>query len=71
MPSTSNPTLDQKEVYLTLPEASQYLRVSTRTVYRWLVKGKIKYFRVDKSTRISLSDLERFIAENTLLGPKE
>ena len=71
MPGNPNPIEDRKETYLTLAEAAEYLRVSSRTVYRWCAKGKLKYFRVAKSTRVALSDLKRFIANNTEGGTEE
>ena len=71
MPGNPNPNEDRKETYLTIAEAAEYLRVSSRTVYRWCNSGKLKFFRVSKSTRIALSDLERFIANNTEGGTEE
>jgi excisionase family DNA binding protein len=71
MPGNPKPNEDRKETYLTIAEAAEYLRVSSRTVYRWLATGKLKFFRVSKSTRIALSDLERFIASNTEGGTEE
>ena len=71
MQRKSNPIQDRKEAYVTIAEAGEHLRVSARTVYRWLLKGKLKFFRVGKSTRIPLSELDKFIAENTGHGPEE
>jgi excisionase family DNA binding protein len=71
MPGNPKPNEDRKETYLTIAEAAEYLRVSSRTVYRWLARGKLKFFRVSKSTRIALSDLEKFIANNTEGGMEE
>lgn len=71
MPGNPKPNEDRKETYLTIAEAAEYLRVSSRTVYRWLARRKLKFFRVSKSTRIALSDLERFIANNTEGGTEE
>jgi len=65
MQQKSNSIQDRKETYVTIQEASEHLRVSTRTVYRWLTKGELKFFRFGKSTRIPLLELEKFIAENT------
>ncbi len=66
----SNPIQERKEAYVTLTEAAEHLRVSSRTVYRWLKKGRLKFFQVGKSTRIPLSELDRFIAENMAGGEK-
>ena len=65
MQATEKTIEERKETYLTLVETGEYLRVSPRTVYRWLDAGMLKFFRVGKSTRIALSDLEEFIANNS------
>lgn len=71
MPNKSNPIESRKEEYVTLKEAADHLRVSLRSIYRWLDEGKLKYFRAGRSTRILLSELDRFISENTRLGKEE
>lgn len=65
MQGKTNPIQDRKETYVTIREAGEYLRISPRTVYRWLKQGTLKCFRVGSTTRIPLSDLDRLIAENT------
>ena len=66
MLETKDPLKDRPETYITLKEAAKYLRVSYRTVYRWLSQGRLKFFRAGAgSTRIPLSELDKFIAENT------
>lgn len=65
MPGKPNPIESRKEEYVTIREAADYLRVSLRTAYRWIDQGKLKYFRAGSSTRIPLSELDRFISENT------
>ena len=37
---TKDPLKDRPETYVTLKEAAKYLRVSYRTVYRWLSQGR-------------------------------
>lgn len=71
MPGKPNPMESRKEEFVTIKEAADHLRVSLRSVYRWLDQGKLKYFRVGSSTRILLSELDRFISENTRLGKEE
>lgn len=71
MPNKPNPIESRKEEYVTLKEAADHLRVSLRSIYRWLDEGKLKYFRAGRSTRILLSELDRFISENTRLGKEE
>ena len=55
----------QAPKFLTLEEASEYLQVSERTLFRWIHQKRIQVFRVGNITRISQSDLELFINENT------
>lgn len=49
---------------LTLKETAKILRVSERTIMRYLKAGKLKGSKVGK-WRIKESDLERFLKENT------
>lgn len=71
MPNKPNPIESRQEEYVTIKEAADHLRVSLRSIYRWLDEGKLKYFRAGRSTRILLSELDRFISENTRLGKEE
>lgn len=65
MDNTPNPLAGRKEVYLTINEAADFLRVSRRTIYRWLDEGYIQRFRLGYVTRIELTDLNRFVAQFT------
>lgn len=71
MPGKPNPIESREEEYVTVHEAANHLRISLRTAYRWLNQGKLKYFRAGRSTRILLSELDRFVSENTRLGKDE
>lgn len=42
-------------------EASKYLRISTRHLYRLTVSNKIKHIRFGKSLRYEKADIDRFI----------
>lgn len=64
--SHTNP--NGRRTYLTIPEASEYLSVSQRTLYRWLRDGKLRCFRVGNITRIAVPDLETFVQQNTGTG---
>lgn len=55
----------QQPTYLTLLEAANYLRISRRTLYRWLREGKLECFRVGNTTRIPLTAIEAFASRNT------
>jgi excisionase family DNA binding protein len=66
MTEKSNPLKDRKETYVTMHEAADHLRVSLRTVYRWVEQGRLKVFHAGRgSTRIPMSEMERFISQNT------
>ena len=51
--------------FLTLPEAATYLRVSPRTVYRWAREGRLRCFRLGKTTRFTLKHLDEFVQRYT------
>ena len=46
---------------LTIPEAAEALRVSTRTVSRFLRDNNLPALRIGRSVRIRRSDLEEFM----------
>ncbi|MFZ6027785.1 MAG: helix-turn-helix domain-containing protein [Chloroflexota bacterium] len=52
-------------VYLKIADAAKLMRVSERTLYRWIRKDGLRNFRVGNVTRIALDDLKQFIAKNT------
>ena len=58
-----------KEKFLTLREAAKYLRVSERSLYRYISSGRLKATKVGY-WRISESDLEAFIREGTNVKKK-
>jgi len=51
------------EKLFTLKETAKILRVSERTIMRYLKSGKLKASKVGK-WRIKQSDLEKFLKEN-------
>lgn len=72
MSEQSNPLKGGTETYFTVDEVAEMLRVSSRTIYRWMENGKLKFFRAKGgATRIPLSELNRFIEENTGTHQKE
>jgi len=48
----------------TVEEASKILRVSKKTVYRWLKSGVLPYCKLGKSIRIKEEDLEALIEQS-------
>ena len=45
----------------TVAEVAQELKVSDRTVRKWMHDGKIKYVKFGRNVRIEAEELERFI----------
>ena len=46
--------------WLTIPEASSYLKVTRTTLYRWARQGRLRLYRLGtRATRVRRSDLER------------
>ena len=51
-----------KDDILTIQEVAKILKVSTRTVYRWIDEGDLKVARIGRKTyRVFESDLRKFI----------
>jgi excisionase family DNA binding protein len=65
MPNNFNPNVSQKSPYLTVSEVSKLLKVSGRTVYRWIRQSGLRCIHIRNITRISMSDLEEFLRQNT------
>ena len=51
--------------YVTINEAASLLKVSQRTIYRWMKEYQLRAFRVGKVTRISANDLNAFLETNS------
>lgn len=53
--------MPQPGPFLTVKEVASLLRVSNRTVYRWLTEGRLKGRKIRGGWRISTADLENFL----------
>lgn len=55
-----------EEKYYTIEEVSKLLRVSIRTVYRWIKQGHLKAMQIMEGGgyRIPKSEIERFYDNN-------
>jgi excisionase family DNA binding protein len=53
--------LEVDERYLTLPEVAERLKVSRRTVYRWIKDGDLNAYKFANEYRITESDLKAFL----------
>jgi excisionase family DNA binding protein len=54
-----------KRKVLTIPEVSQYLRVSRQTIYRMLRRGNIPAFRIGGDWRFNIEDLGHWIEKES------
>jgi excisionase family DNA binding protein len=59
-----------EETYYTLREVAEKLRVSRRTVYRWVQAKELPAYRLGGEFRITERDLERFLEARRTLGPQ-
>ena len=50
-----------EEAYYTLAEISQRLKVSYRTVYRWVQAGELSAYKLGTEWRVAESDLQAFL----------
>jgi excisionase family DNA binding protein len=53
--------LEVDERYLTLPEVAERLKVSRRTVYRWIKDQDLNAFKFANEYRITERDIEDFL----------
>jgi excisionase family DNA binding protein len=64
--------LKVNETYLTPQEVADLLKVTRRTVYRWIESGELPVIRFGSAYRITESDLEDFIRRHrTVQAPPE
>jgi excisionase family DNA binding protein len=52
--------MKQDTKFLTPVEASKYLRVNKRTIYRWVHDGKVPCRRAGKQWRFSKNELDQW-----------
>ncbi len=56
---------EEKALLLTIPEVALWVRVHTKTVYRWVQDGKLKAFKFGpRLYRVEKRALEQFIEES-------
>jgi excisionase family DNA binding protein len=58
-----------EETYYTLPEIAEKLKVSRRTVYRWVQAEQLPAYKLGGEFRITERDLERFLEVRRTLKP--
>lgn len=55
----------KRDDILTIEEVSKILKVSKRTIYRWIDSGDLKVARIGRKTyRVFESDLRKFIRKH-------
>lgn len=54
-----------KSELMTVAETCQYLKVTTRTLYRYIQNRQIPAFKLGKEWRFVRSDLEQWIRDRT------
>lgn len=54
-----------KSELMTVEETCQYLKVTTRTLYRYIQNRQIPAFKLGKEWRFVRSDLEQWIRDRT------
>jgi excisionase family DNA binding protein len=56
---------------LTIPEVAEEMRVSHRTVFRWMSEGLLQVVRIGKVTRIRREDFDAFLEEHLTTEPRQ
>jgi len=54
-----------KSELMTVSETCRYLKITTRTLYRYIQKRQIPAFKLGKEWRFVRSDLEQWIRDRT------
>lgn len=57
---------ESKPQYLSLQEMAKQLKVSERTIIRWVRSGELRAFRLGHVTRVTKEDFEKFLKKYTL-----
>jgi excisionase family DNA binding protein len=57
--------IDPKNELLTVAETCRYLKVSPRTLYRYIQDRRLPGFKLGKEWRFARTDLERWLQERS------
>lgn len=63
-------TTDLKNELLTVAETCRYLKVSPRTLYRYIKDRQLPGFKLGKEWRFVRTDLERWLQERPVSIPR-
>jgi excisionase family DNA binding protein len=58
--------LEVHETYLTVQEVADVLKVTRKTVYRWIEAGELPVIQVGREYRITETDLREFVEERRI-----
>ena len=61
--------MNQKDEILTVPEVAQFFKMSNAKIYYLVAKRKIPHIKVDRNVRIRLSELEKWLENQTVKSP--
>ena len=50
--------MESEKDWFSIPEACEYLGISEPTLFRWMKKGKISYYKVGNSTRFKKYNMD-------------
>jgi excisionase family DNA binding protein len=56
-----NETGGGKEIYMTIEEVAEYLRLAEQTIRRYVLNSEIPYHKIRKVIRFRLSEVEKWI----------
>lgn len=63
-------TTDLKNELLTVAETCRYLKVSPRTLYRYIQDRRLPGFKLGKEWRFVRTDLEHWLRERSTFAPR-
>ena len=52
------------EKYFTVEELANYLHYAEKTIYKWVINEEIPFFKINRSIRFRLSDIEKWLDTN-------
>ncbi|MBX3237798.1 MAG: helix-turn-helix domain-containing protein [Nitrospiraceae bacterium] len=61
---------EPKNELLTVAETCRYLKITPRTLYRYIQDRRLPGFKLGKEWRFVRSDLERWLQERTSVQPR-
>ncbi|MEE4601200.1 MAG: helix-turn-helix domain-containing protein [Desulfobacteraceae bacterium] len=69
--ATESPIDEIMNRYLTQKEAASYLKVAKSTISMMTSRGEISHYRIGRSVRYRLDDLDKFMLSRKIAGKYE